>query len=127
MIQNHSIILKIHEIKFSHSLSDDNREALETKLTRFEGLSKVDFMEKQLTVHYQFPLLNFEAILKAVISYTNYSNFSLINRIENTITIFMEGNEQNYLNYQCGWNHYVEDIYIQYFELRHKDNAYKHR
>ena len=121
------MISKIHEIISSHSLSIDDRQAVETILARFEGLSKIDFMGDRFTVHYQFPLLNLENILEAVNSNTNNTNFSLLNRIKNTITIFMERNEQDYFSYPCGWNHYVEDINIQYFEFRHKDNAYKHR
>jgi len=127
MSLNHSMILKTREIRFSHSLLDGDREALEIKLARCDGLSKINFMEKRLTVDYQFPLLNFESILEIINSNTNITNFSLFNRIKNKLTNFMEENEQDYLNFQCGWDHYVEDINIQYFEFRHKDNAYKHR
>lgn len=110
---------RIRIIRFAYSLTDENREAIKKRLSVLDNLSDVRFTEKQLSVHYQFPLLNLDTILAAVNSLDKLPEYSSLCRLGHAVILFMEQNEQDYAEYACGWQRYVEDIYIFYFDILH--------
>lgn len=110
---------RIRIMRFAHSLTDENREAIKKCLSVLDGLSDMSFAEKQLSVHYQFPLLNLETILAVVNPIDNIPRYNFPSRISHAVTLFMEQNEQDYSEHACGWQRYVEDIYIYYFDILH--------
>ena len=119
MTKPSACISRIRIMRFAHALADENRAAIKNRLSVLDGLSDMSFAEKQLSVHYQFPLLNLETILAVVNSIDNIPSYNFSSRIGHAVTLFMEQNEQDYSEHACGWQRYVEDIYIYYFDILH--------
>lgn len=84
-----------------------------------EGIDNALINENNLAIQYQFPVTTKKAMLSALAKLTDNTDIGLFHRIRNMIAAFMEENEKDFLICPGGWHRYIEDIYVDYFDLRH--------
>ena len=106
-------------IRFKAPLTDEMRQGIEKGLQHMALLENFEFSGNQLSFSYPFPEMN----LGEILGHLKASNpgWKISNPFYYQLLAFMEKNERDYSVYQPGWQRYIEDIFIHYFDLRHGD------
>ena len=108
--------IRTRTLRFRVAPAPAAMEALTDRLKDMPGIISVDYDAHRVFVGYRFPETTLETILTTAANIEALPEYSLFQRCQTELIIFMEQNERDNIDYPTGWSRYVEDIYLHYRE-----------
>ena len=104
------------DVRLHKAIPDSQINSLVNAFTQIDGIVELSVSEHRIHIEYLFPLISLSEIWRDLMQLLDKKLFSYTQIIIYSFRAYLEDNEQSHLTRQYGWEKYIRDVYISYFQ-----------
>ena len=104
------------ELKLHETMPQSIMDKLKKALARIDAVTEFRFSDRNIYIEYLFPMAGYHEIWSVLKQLLDTNRFSYSQRLLNSLRAYLEENEQAHLSRQPGWETYIRNVYITYFD-----------
>ena len=113
------------EITFPGQITDEEKNKIHEQIVAIYPLLDIEIDNHIMRVRYSLSSTRFSLLWQIVANNIHSIPINFAKKLKYSMRAYIEDNENDHLKYSCGWDNYIQDIFINYYSRQFDRNRHK--